>query len=230
MVASFRVFIFDYNYRIVLVHLEKRRQCVTSVIQIKHHTNCLFFLSTATCIFGSCIEALRPWLQCPKFSCNKFKVTCFFIWSNNTNTSAIENPYKRKTCGIHKNNILNTCNHFFVHLLHWVLMFLQGWLTQTPFLTVWPISYSRPLFGSLCPLRLVLEVFWYRRGPRWDPPWTVQCMSRADWQYEAAVLASFWPHCPSPPQQSLQRWGSSPALELRQEMRQCHKKKKKKSR
>lgn len=36
----------------------------------KHQINCRSYFTTATCIFGSCIEAFKPWLQCPTPSCN----------------------------------------------------------------------------------------------------------------------------------------------------------------
>lgn len=67
----------------------------------QHHIVSLFY-RTATCILGSCIDVLRPWLQCPAFSCNRYWGTCFF-W--------IMYSFKLKTWKQSK--------HFFSYICFW---------------------------------------------------------------------------------------------------------------
>lgn len=82
VVASFGVFIFNDYYFIILIHLENEDSYLITFdnIQIsKYYSNCYFvFFIKATCIFGSCIEVFRPWLQGAKLSCKKCNVMIFF--------------------------------------------------------------------------------------------------------------------------------------------------------
>lgn len=53
-------------------------------------------ITVATCIFGSCIEVFRPWLQCPTFSYNRCQVNMAIVLYTHTAPQMIQTRHKNK--------------------------------------------------------------------------------------------------------------------------------------